>query len=29
MVIRGERGGKKDNLGVWDQQINIVMYKID
>ena len=29
MVTRGETGGRKDNLGVWDQQIYTMMYKID
>ena len=29
MVVRGERDGRKDNLGVWDQQTNTKMHKID
>ena len=29
MVTKGERGGGRDKLGVWDQQIQIIIYKVD
>ena len=29
MVAKGESGGVRDKLGVWDQQIQTTTYKID
>ena len=29
MVTKGERGWKRDKLGVWDYQIQTIIYKID
>ena len=29
MVTKGERGWRRDKLGVWDQQIHPTIYKID
>ena len=29
MVTKGEWGSGRDKLGIWDQQIQTTMYKID
>ena len=29
LFIKGERGGGRDKLGIWNEQIEITVYKMD